>query len=244
MAHALGVAWDELLLSRLDDPVPPGFDALLARRVAGEPVAYIVGTRDFWTITLAVRPGVLIPRPDSETLIEVAVRHFSGRAPASVLDLGTGSGALLLAALVQWSDAMGLGVDRSSEALAVAQENAEQLGLAERASFAAGDWAEGIEDSFDLILCNPPYIESDAVLPRDVAGHEPADALFAGSDGLDAHRRLAPQIGRLIAPGGIALFEIGAGQADAVSALLAGQGFSPQVFQDLGARDRCVAVKR
>jgi len=244
MAHALGVSRDELLLARLDAPAPVRFEALVARRAAGEPVAYIIGTRDFWTISLAVRPGVLIPRPDSETLIEAAVRHFGERAPGTIFDLGTGSGALLLAALDIWPDANGLGIDRSPDALAVATENAERLGMAARARFALGDWGEGIDGPFDLILCNPPYVESGADLARDVAGHEPASALFAGADGLDAYRALAPQIGRLIAPGGIALFEIGASQAMAVRALIAAAGLESAVFRDLAGHDRCVAVKR
>jgi release factor glutamine methyltransferase len=244
MAHALDVSRDELLLSRLDDAVPAGFEALVARRAVGEPVAYIIGARDFWTISLAVRPGVLIPRPDSETLIEVAVGHLGERAPATILDLGTGSGALLLAALDIWPGADGLGIDRSAEALAVATENAERLGMAARARFAMGDWGEGIDGPFDLILCNPPYVESAAELARDVAGHEPASALFAGEDGLDAYRALTPQIGRLIAPGGIALFEIGASQAAAVRALFAAVDLESTVFRDLAGRDRCVAVKR
>lgn len=244
MAHALGASRDELLLSRLEDAAPATFEALIARRAAGEPVAYIIGVRDFWTVSLAVRPSVLIPRPDSETLIDGAVRHFGETAPETILDLGTGSGALLLAALDIWPGATGLGVDRSADALAVAVENAERLGMAARARFAIGDWGEGIEGPFDLILCNPPYVENGADLPRDVAAHEPASALFAGEDGLDAYRALAPQTGRLIAPGGIALFEIGASQAALVRALFAGAGLESAVFRDLAGHDRCVAVKR
>ena len=244
MAHALGVSRDELLLSRLDDAVPAMFETLIARRAAGEPVAYIIGMRDFWTISLAVRPGVLIPRPDSETLIEAAMRHFGTRTPETILDLGTGSGALLLAALDIWPGASGLGIDRSADALSVATENAERLGMAGRARFALGDWGEGVDELFDLILCNPPYVENGAVLPRDVAGPEPASALFAGEDGLDAYRALARQIGRLIAPGGIALFEIGASQASAVCALFTESGLESTVFQDLAGRDRCIAIKR
>lgn len=244
MAHALGVARDALLLSRLDDPVPPGFADLLARRLAGEPLAYIVGVRDFWTISLAVRPGVLIPRPDSETLIAAAVAHFGEAGPRTVLDLGTGSGALLLAALDEWPDAVGLGIDRSGEALAIARGNADRLGMADRARFAIGDWAEGIDSRFDLLLCNPPYVESDAALPRDVAAHEPAGALFAGADGLDAYRVLAPQIGRLIEPGGMAAIEIGAAQAAAVQSLFAASGLKSKLLQDLGQRDRCIVVTR
>lgn len=242
MAHALGLSREALLLSALDTPAPAGFADLLARRLQGEPVAYVIGTRDFWTISLAVRPGVLIPRPDSETLIEVAVRHFGARSPATVLDLGVGSGALLLAALDQWPEATGIGVDRSEEALAVARENAERLGMAGRARIVPGDWTAGIEGPFDLILCNPPYVESGADLPPGVARHEPAAALFAGADGLDDYRLLAPQVGRLIAPGGIALFEIGADQATAVQSIFAGAGHETALFKDLAGRDRCVAV--
>jgi release factor glutamine methyltransferase len=242
MAHALDISREALLLGRLDDTAPEGFDVLVARRAGGEPVAYIVGARDFWTISLAVRPGVLIPRPDSETLIEAAVRHFGRNGPATVLDLGTGSGALLLAALAEWPEARGTGIDRSPDALAIATANAERLGMAERAHIRLGDWADWLSGPFDLILCNPPYIESDASLPRDVAEHEPAEALYAGRDGLDAYRSLAPQIGRLIAPAGIALFEIGSGQARAVVSLLSAEGLATEVFQDLGGRDRCVAA--
>ncbi|HEY6917034.1 MAG TPA: HemK/PrmC family methyltransferase, partial [Allosphingosinicella sp.] len=173
MAEALGVERGGLLLSAMDGPVPGGFPALVERRLAGEPVAYILGRRAFWTIELDVGPGVLVPRPDTETLIEAAIAHFQGRAPERVLDLGTGSGALLLAALAEWPDASGLGIDRSEEALAIARANAERIGLSGRAAFHLGNWAEGITERFDLVLCNPPYIETGAELPRDVADWEP-----------------------------------------------------------------------
>jgi release factor glutamine methyltransferase len=242
MAHALGLSREALLLGHLDDIVPAGFAGLLARRLAGEPIAYIVGTRAFWTIELMVAPGVLIPRPDSETLIEAAFDHFRGRAPATILDLGTGSGALLLAALDQWPDAAGLGIDRSDDALGIARANAERLGLADRARFCAGDWAKAIDTRFDLVLCNPPYIESGAALPHDVSGYEPAAALFAGPDGLDAYRRLAPMFARLISPGGIACVEIGASQADAVMTLFRAEGLVPSLRRDLAGRDRCITL--
>lgn len=241
-AHALGTSREAMLLGRLDEAAPAGFDTLVDRRATGEPIAYILGSRDFWTISLAVAPGVLIPRPDSETLIEEAVRHFVDRAPVSVLDLGTGSGALLLAALAEWSRADGLGIDRADVALAIARENARLLGMADRACFELGDWASAIDRRFDLILCNPPYIEDAAVLPRDVADHEPAGALFAGADGLDAYRVLAPQVSRLLMPGGIALFEIGFDQADAVSTLFRAQGHMPRVLRDLAGHSRCIAI--
>ena len=242
MAHALGTTREQLLLRHLDDPAPAAFAGLLERRLAHEPVAYITGTRDFWTISLAVGSGVLIPRPDSETLIEAAVEHFAGRAPATILDLGTGPGTLLLAALAQWPDARGLGVDASAVAIDYASRNAQLLDLADRASFRIGDWAAGIAQRFDLILCNPPYIATDEQLPADVRDHEPGAALFAGSDGLDDYRIIAAQLPRLIAPGGMAAIEIGATQAMMVSELLTAQGLRVAIRRDLAGRDRCLMV--
>lgn len=245
MAHALGLSREALLLGSLDAPAPAGFEDLVARRVAHEPVAYITGFRDFWTISLAVAPGVLIPRPDSETLIEAAVQYYSsamcGRdGPSTILDLGTGSGALLLAALTEWPDAQGLGIDASDVALEVAGANAQRLGLAARARFALGDWGDGLSERFDLILCNPPYVELGARLPADVQNYEPDSALFAGHDGLDAYRRLIPQLLPLLNPDVMIAVEIGATQATEVSELFAANGLSPQVMQDLGGRDRAI----
>ena len=244
MAHALGVSREVLLLSRLGDQVPAEFDALLARRFAHEPVAYIMGTRDFWTISLNVSPAVLIPRPDSETLIEAAISHFVKAGPKRVLDLGTGSGALLLAALSEWPDASGVGVDASITALAVAVANANRLGLADRATFALGDWGEGLGERFDLILCNPPYVESGAMLTAEVADYEPAAALFSGEDGLDDYRRLMPQFARLMESGAIVALEIGAEQAEVVSALALQSWLSARCFQDLAGRSRCLLLSQ
>lgn len=244
LAYALGISRERLLLGGVPAAVPPGFAALVERRLGHEPIAYITGTRAFWTIDLAVGPGVLVPRPDSETLLTTALAHFGDAGPATVLDLGTGSGALLLAALDQWTAARGLGVDRSDAALAIARGNAERLGLAARARFVWGDWAAGVDGCFDLVLCNPPYVEDDAVLPADVRLYEPASALFAGNDGLADYRRLMPQIARLIAPGGIAAIEIGATQAAAVSALATGMNLRVSCHRDLAGRDRCLVVSQ
>jgi release factor glutamine methyltransferase len=242
MAHALGVTRSDLLLRHLDDAVPASFAALVERRLNHEPVAYITGTRAFWTIDLVVGPGVLIPRPDSETLLDAAIEHFAGQVPKTILDLGTGPGTLLLAALAEWPEAKGLGIDASPVALDFARGNAERLGMAGRAEFRSGNWADGIERRFELILANPPYIATDEVLPPQVRDHEPPGALFAGPDGLDDYRTIATQLSRLIAPGGVACIEIGSTQAEAVSALLRAEGLSVALRRDLGGRDRCLVV--
>ena len=183
MAHALGMDRSAMLLRMHDLDAPAGFAAMLARRVADEPVAYITGMQAFWDLDLHVTPDVLIPRADSETVIGVAIADFAGRdAPARILDLGTGSGALLLAALSVFSGAEGVGIDASAAALAVASGNASRLGLDGRAYFERRDWtldgwADGL-GQFDLILCNPPYIEDATPLSDMVARHEPHSALF------------------------------------------------------------------
>lgn len=242
MAHALGVSRSDVLLKHLDDPEPGGFAALLERRLAHEPIAYITGTRAFWTIELQIGPGALVPRADSETLLEVAVAHFGERAPKRILDLGTGPGTLLLAALDQWPEAEGLGIEISSSALAYALDNADRLGMQARARFRSGDWAGQVEGRFDLILANPPYIGTGEELPAEVCNHEPAGALFAGADGLDDYRRIVPDLPRLLAPGGIAVLEIGSTQAKAVSSLINEHGLSPSVTRDLQGLPRVVAA--
>ncbi len=240
MAHALGIERSALLLD-LDRPAPAAFTQFAERRARQEPVAYITGVRGFWTIDLEVVPGVLIPRADSETLIEAAAAHFGSRAPARVLDLGTGSGALLLAALDQWPGATGVGVDQSEAALAIARENAERLGMAARARIIRGGW-DGTGERYDLILCNPPYIAKSEALPDEVVRYEPASALFAGADGLDDYRRIAPLLPGQLAPGGAAILEIGSTQAEAVTALLRAAGLTVALRRDLAGRPRALVA--
>jgi release factor glutamine methyltransferase len=233
-----------MLVGRGDVPAEAvaRFEALLARRRGHEPVAHILGEREFWSLPLRVTPDVLVPRPDSETLIAEALRHFAGRPPARVLDLGTGSGALLLAALSEWPQATGLGIDRSDAALAVATDNAARLGMGARAAFRRGDWVDGVDERFDLILCNPPYIPDDTPLMPDVALFEPSGALFGGADGLDPYRLLLPEVGRLLAPGGVALFEFGAGQAEALVVLAGAHGAAARTVADLAGRPRVLVI--
>jgi release factor glutamine methyltransferase len=246
MAHALGVTRQEMLLGQMQSAVPTGFAGLIARRLAGEPVAYILGDAEFYGRTFAVSPAVLIPRGDSESVVAAAL---AARPDAKrVLDCGTGSGILLLTLLAELPDALGIGIDRSAEALAVARANAEALGLAHRAGLRAGDWTRpGWSDdlgNFDLVIANPPYVEDNAALDRSVREYEPAGALFAGVDGLADYRVLIPQLPALLAPGGVAVVEIGAGQAAPVGALAAAAGLSARVHQDLAGRDRAVEMQR
>ena len=244
MAHALGVERQAVLLDPSRFAVPERFAEFVGLRMTYEPVAYILGYRDFWTIRIGVGPGVLIPRPDSETLIDAAISHFGTAGPARILDLGTGPGTLLFAALSEWPSATGLGVDASDIALEYARNNASVLGLEDRAELTPGDWATAIAGPFDLILCNPPYIaETEALMP-DVADHEPPGALFAGADGLDDYRRIIPDLLRLLTRGGAAILEIGATQHMLVKELAEAAGFVVACRQDLAGRDRALLLTR
>jgi len=206
-------------------------EALLAayeqRRLAGEPVSRILGWREFWGLDFAVTPAVLDPRADSETLVAAALDLLRGRAAPRLLDLGTGSGCLLLALLHERSDATGIGVDISEEALQVARGNAARLGLASRAGFVRTEWTAGLDGVFDLVVSNPPYIASAdiAALEIDVRGHDPHLALDGGADGLDAYRALARLLPPVLATGGHAVIELGMGQAGPVAALFEAAGF-------------------
>ena len=244
MAHALGMGRSDMLLRAMRDPAPEGVAALFERRAVHEPVAYITGTAEFYGLTLDVTPATLIPRGDSETLVEAALDHAGGAGRA--VDLGTGTGALLLALLANCNGWQGVGIDASAGALAVAEGNAGRLGLASRSAWYIRDWhAPGWADdlgTFDLILCNPPYVEVDAALDPQVLDFEPASALFAGPEGLDDYRILIPQLRALMNPQGIAVLEIGANQADAVSAIAAHAGFRTELRRDLGGRPRALIL--
>ena len=243
MAEALGIDRDRLILSPPDRAVPERFWTMIKRRGAGEPIAYITGRRAFWNIDLHVGPGVLVPRPDSEVLIAAAIEHFEGaQGPQRILDLGTGPGTLLLAALDIWPTATGVGIDLSRRALSYASANGRRLGFEGRLQFKLGNWAEGLDERFDLILCNPPYVAKGAELGPGVREYEPDEALFAGESGLDAYRVLALQIPRLLAPRGLAAIEIGHDQADAVPAILARDGLIAKVANDLANRPRAVLL--
>jgi release factor glutamine methyltransferase len=243
MAEALHIDRDKLILSPPQRDVPERFFEMMERRKTGEPVAYITGRRAFWNIELHVGPGVLIPRPDSEVLIASALEHFEGKAgPQRILDLGTGPGTLLLAALDLWPTSTGLGVDVSRKAMSYAAANARRLGFENRVKLREGDWAKGVSETFDLILCNPPYVAEDAELGPGVREYEPDEALFAGKEGLDAYRELAPQLPRLLNKRGLAAVEIGHDQAEPVTALLARDGLQACVANDLAGRARAVLL--
>ncbi|HUO93484.1 MAG TPA: peptide chain release factor N(5)-glutamine methyltransferase [Rhizomicrobium sp.] len=224
------------------------YDELLERRIAREPVAYIIGEREFWSLPFAVGPGVLVPRPETEALLEAAARLFPDHnQPLEVLDLGTGSGAILIAFLTDYPQASGTGIDCSAEALSWARRNAERLGIINRSTWNRGGWEAAEGRSFDLIFCNPPYValgEAEG-LAREIAAYEPREALFAGPDGLDAYRALAPVAAAGLKPGGRVILEIGAGQEAAVRELLLRQRLEiVMVLPDLAGIPRAVVAGR
>jgi release factor glutamine methyltransferase len=239
------LGWPE---RRLDAAVETRLAELAGRRAAREPYARLAGRRQFWSLDFALSPETLDPRPDSETLIEAALDRLSDRrAGLRLLDLGTGSGCLLLALLSELDNAFGIGVDLLPGAAATARRNAASLGLAERAVFTVGHWGEALAGPMDVILANPPYICSELIdsLAPEVARFEPRAALDGGDDGLDAYRALAGETKRLLRPDGIALFELGAGQATAVAALMAGVGLRPEgTRRDLADIERVLIVTR
>jgi release factor glutamine methyltransferase len=244
MAHALGVNRSDMLLRYQDDEVPQDFERLIARRARHEPVAYILEEAEFYGRSLYVNSSVLIPRGDRETIIETALK--SAPAYGRVLDMGTGSGALLLTILAERTEMEGIGIDASIDAVQVAALNARRLGLGDRARMLKRDWHDaGWADDlgrFELILCNPPYVEESAVLAPDVRDFEPAGALFSGPEGLDDYRAIIPQLAELLAPDGVAILEIGHQQAENVTEIAKRWGFKLEVLTDLGGRSRAVIL--
>jgi release factor glutamine methyltransferase len=233
----------------IDDPgVVARVERLTKRRLTREPMSQILGRREFWSLLFKVTSDVLTPRPDSETLVETVLSVVPDRsARLRLLDLGVGSGCLLLSLLHELPNARGLGIDRSERALAVARDNAEALGLAGRAEMRAGNWGADLPDQFDIVVSNPPYIPSDDIegLAPEVSEHEPWLALDGGSDGLDAYRTLAGELPFLVREGGWTALEVGQGQATAVARLVRAAGFRiERVVADLGAIERVILARR
>jgi release factor glutamine methyltransferase len=222
-------------------------DAMARRRLSREPIAYILGEKEFWSLRFEVGPAVLIPRPETEMVVEAALAPVADRAaPLRILDLGTGSGCLLLAVLSELPQAIGVGTDVSPAALAIAARNAAALGLAGRVELRESDWGQALEPPFDLIVSNPPYVAAAEWrrLQPEVRDFEPSGALVAGPDGLAAYRALAPDCARLLAPGGSIVLEIGAGQGDAVASLLRDQGLEvSERRRDLAGLERCLVAR-
>lgn len=255
LSHATGLTIEQLI-SRGPDPAPvpaaTRLRELTARRVRREPMAYILGEREFWGLPFKVSPAVLIPRPDSETVIETVLDLLPDRSrKLRILDLGLGSGCLLLTLLREYPQATGVGIDASESALAIARANAGALGVAPRAHLLAGDWrqagwSERLEGPFDLLVSNPPYIESAVVegLMPEVSAHEPRLALDGGADGLAAYRIIAAASPKLVVPGGWAIVEVGEGQAPEIASLFAAAGLAPQpARKDLGGIERVVPAR-
>ncbi len=225
----------------------PQVEAFAARRAAGEPLSRIVGRREFWSLSLAISPDALDPRPETETIVEAALARFANRRAEAlrVLDLGVGSGALLCAILTELPAARGIGVDFSEGAARIARANVEALGLGNRAEIRVGDWGAGLHGPFDLIVANPPYVRSGEIagLAREVRDHDPRLALDGGEDGLEAYRAILPEIARLLAPSsGWFFLEVGAGQAEAVADIATRAGLADMaILPDLAGVPRVVA---
>ncbi len=250
LSHVTGLTRAQLVTegeTSLSAPMQTEYERLLARRANREPVSHLLGWREFWSLPFVVSSAVLDPRPDSETLIQAALDHCPGiDTDYSVLDLGTGSGCLLLTLLSERPKATGIGLDISGEALRIAAQNADQLGLASRAQFLLGDWGASINGLFDIIVCNPPYVAEAEIsdLEPEVAEFEPRIALDGGGDGLSAYRCLLPEIQRRLAPSGFSVVEIGADQGDAVRRMMEDCGLVlVEVRQDLAGIDRCIVCR-
>jgi release factor glutamine methyltransferase len=250
VGHALGLDHRALTVESARVLTRPETDRLgadVARRLGHEPVARIVGHKEFWSLPLRITSAVLVPRPETETVVEAALAVVARTAAARIADIGVGSGAILLALLSELPHAVGIGTDRDAGALEVARRNAEHLGLAGRAAFVACDFGAALAGSCDLVVSNPPYIATPdiATLAPEVRDFDPRGALDGGSDGLTAYRAIAADACRLLAPGGWLVVEVGIGQADAVAALLAGGGLEPSEAprRDLSGVPRVVTAR-
>jgi len=232
----------------IDEMTVAFVQALVERRVAGAPMAYLIGSKEFWSLDFTVTSATLVPRPDSETLVASALAFAADRSrPWRVLDLGTGTGCLLLSFLSERPNAFGVALDRSEEALSVAASNADSLGLARRTALVCGDWAASVGGPFDVVLANPPYIPRDEIpgLAIEVRDFEPESALDGGPDGLDCYRQILSDLPRILAPGGSAFFEVGYGQAADVEALVHAAGLAaPGTVRDLAGVERCVRAAK
>ncbi len=249
LAHASKTSVEDIIAERIV-PAPDTlarFEVALSRRIAREPIAYITGRREFWSLNFIVDKNVLIPRPETELLVEEALRRFpDSAAPLTVLDLGTGSGCILLAFLSERTNATGIGVDASPGAAAIAVCNAQALKLDARARFSVQDWSE-VSGTYDLVFSNPPYIDTAGIasLAPDVAAYEPMEALDGGKDGLDAYRSLALVLSKVMKSGGRAFIELGLGQADAATRIFQGQGLViDALVNDLAQIPRCLVLFR
>jgi release factor glutamine methyltransferase len=248
---AFGLTREEMLMHPFDPAKEPWLAharAMVRRRERGEPVSRILGRREFWSLDFVISPATLDPRPDSETVVEAALAEVRDRrAPLRILDLGTGSGCLLLALLSELPAARGIGIDIQPGAANTAQRNADRLGLWERAMFCIGSWADALDGRFDVIVANPPYIPSGQMrwLPVEVRGFDPYIALDGGDDGAFAYRAIAEQLPRLLSPSGSAHLELGAGQAAEISEVMRRVGLNViAIRRDLGGIERCISVSQ
>ena len=248
LARAMGISREQLIAA-IRQPSPPEiavFQALVDRRLAREPLAYITGRKEFWSLDFEVGPGVLVPRPETETLIDAALCLVPDRAARlSIADLGTGSGAILIAMLKEFPRARGVGFERSLDALRYARANLRTHGLDERAEIIAADWKDAPVEQFDIILSNPPYIPSNDIpgLEPEVRSYEPHAALDGGTSGLEAYRSLAEVLPKLLRPGGMALLELGQGQADLMEPVFRGLAIL-RLVPDLAGIPRVLVLKK
>lgn len=260
LAHVLGIPRVRLVLEQEREITPSQaaeFEKYVTRREKSEPIAYITGKKEFWSLDFIVTRDTLIPRPDSETLVEAALKRAENIAQAleatqsltdiGILDIGTGTGCLLIAILKSFPQAHGVGVDISEPALRVARMNSENHGTGKRVQFIKSNWCDEVNGTFDLIISNPPYIaQGDAAhLMKDVAAYEPASALFSGEDGMDSYREISRCLQAKLNPGGYALLEVGQGQAEHVARMLEEQGFAiDEIRNDLSGIPRCVVARK